>query len=135
MRRLPPENETFVNGSDATRSKSLKIGDIQVANRVLLAPMSGVTDVPFRRLAAALGAGLVVSEMTASDDLAQGRPISRLRCEAAGVGPHVVQLAGCEARWMREGRADCGSRRRRHHRHQYGLSGPPCDRRPIGLGA
>jgi tRNA-dihydrouridine synthase B len=81
----------------------LKIGDIELANRVLLAPMSGVTDAPFRRLAARLGAGLVVSEMTASDDLAQGRPISRLRCEAAGVGPHVVQLAGCEARWMREG--------------------------------
>jgi tRNA-dihydrouridine synthase B len=81
----------------------LKIGDIELANRVLLAPMSGITDAPFRRLAAQLGAGLVVSEMTASDDLAQGRPMSRLRCEAAGVGPHVVQLAGCEARWMREG--------------------------------
>ncbi|WP_024520161.1 tRNA-dihydrouridine synthase [Bradyrhizobium sp. Tv2a-2] len=65
--------------------------------------MSGITDAPFRRLVARLGAGLVVSEMTASDDLAHGRPISRLRCEAAGVGPHVVQLAGCEARWMREG--------------------------------
>jgi tRNA-dihydrouridine synthase B len=62
-----------------------------------------VTDAPFRRLAESLGAGLVVSEMTASDDLAQGRPISRLRCEATGIGPHVVQLAGCEARWMREG--------------------------------
>jgi len=65
--------------------------------------MSGITDAPFRRQAAALGAGLVVSEMTASDDLVQGRPISRLRCEAAGIGPHVVQLAGCEARWMGEG--------------------------------
>src|SRR6185312_5081778 len=43
------------------------------------------------------------SEMTASDDLVQGRPISRLRCEATGVGPHVVQLAGCETRWMGEG--------------------------------
>jgi nifR3 family TIM-barrel protein len=41
--------------------------------------------------------------MTASDDLAHGRPISRLRCEAAGIGPHVVQLAGCERRWMAEG--------------------------------
>ena len=92
-----------MNGPDASRVNSLKIGDIQLANRVLLAPMSGITDAPFRRLAASLGAGLVVSEMTASDDLAQGRPISRLRCEAAGVGPHVVQLAGCEARWMREG--------------------------------
>ena len=83
--------------------KPLKIGDIQVANRVFLAPMSGVTDAPFRRLAASLGAGLVVSEMTASDDLANGRPMSRLRCEAAGIGPHVVQLAGCEAKWMAEG--------------------------------
>jgi tRNA-dihydrouridine synthase B len=92
-----------VNGPDAPSVKSLKIGDIQLANRVLLAPMSGITDAPFRRLAAQLGAGLVVSEMTASDDLAQGRPISRLRCEAAGIGPHVVQLAGCEARWMKEG--------------------------------
>jgi len=81
----------------------LKIGEIAVASRVLLAPMSGVTDAPFRRLAAALGAGLVVSEMTASDDLVHGRPMSRLRCEAAGIGPHVVQLAGCETHWMAEG--------------------------------
>ena len=65
--------------------------------------MSGVTDAPFRRLTAALGAGLVVSEMTASDDLVNGRPMSQLRCEATGIGPHVVQLAGCEARWMGEG--------------------------------
>ena len=96
-------NETFVTESDHPRGKPLTIGDIQLANRVLLAPMSGVTDAPFRRLAAALGAGLVVSEMTASGDLVQGRPISRLRCEAAGIGPHVVQLAGCEAHWMGEG--------------------------------
>jgi nifR3 family TIM-barrel protein len=90
---------------DATsiRAESLKIGDIPVANRAVLAPMSGITDAPFRRLAASLGAGLVVSEMTASDDLAQGRPISRLRAEAAGIGPHVVQLAGCETHWMAEG--------------------------------
>ncbi len=83
--------------------ESLKIGEVSLANRAVLAPMSGVTDAPFRRLAAQLGAGLVVSEMTASDDLAQGRPISRLRAEASGVGPHVVQLAGCEERWMAEG--------------------------------
>ena len=87
----------------SSRLKPLKIGDIEVANRVLLAPMSGITDAPFRRLAAGLGAGLVVSEMTASDDLVHGRPMSRLRCEATGIGPHVVQLAGCEARWMAEG--------------------------------
>ena len=92
-----------MTGSESSRLKPLKIGDIGVANRVLLAPMSGVTDAPFRRLAAALGAGLVVSEMTASDDLVNGRPMSRLRCEATGIGPHVVQLAGCEVRWMAEG--------------------------------
>src|SRR5690348_7400793 len=103
MTRLLPNDETSVNGPDDLRAKSLKIGDIQLANRVLLAPMSGITDAPFRRLAARLGAGLVVSEMTASDDLARGRWMSKLRCEAAGVGPHVVQLAGCEARWMGEG--------------------------------
>ena len=92
-----------MTGSKCSRLKPLKIGDIEIANRVLLAPMSGVTDAPFRRLTAALGAGLVVSEMTASDDLVNGRPMSRLRCEATGVGPHVVQLAGCEVKWMAEG--------------------------------
>src|ERR1700749_1761155 len=97
------ERRRFVTSSEELRPKPLKVGDIALANRVLLAPMSGVTDAPFRRLAARLGAGLVVSEMTASDDLAQGRPISRLRCEAAGIGPHVVQVAGCQTRWMEEG--------------------------------
>jgi tRNA-dihydrouridine synthase B len=92
-----------VTGSATLCSKPLRIGGIEVANRALLAPMSGVTDAPFRRLAAALGAGLVVSEMTASDDLVNGRPMSLLRCEATGIGPHVVQLAGCQARWMAEG--------------------------------
>lgn len=90
-------------GLDDPRHKPLKIGDIAVANRVLLAPMSGITDAPFRRLAATLGAGLVVSEMTASDDLVHGRPMSVLRCEATGIGPHVVQLAGCQTHWMAEG--------------------------------
>src|SRR5882757_4179521 len=93
----------LVTRSDDLRSKPLKIGDIEVANRVFLAPMSGITDAPFRRIAATLGAGLVVSEMTASDELVHGRPMSRLRCEAAGIGPHVVQLAGCETHWMAEG--------------------------------
>jgi tRNA-dihydrouridine synthase B len=65
--------------------------------------MSGVTDAPYRRLAARLGAGLVVSEMTASAALVEGRNDARLRTEAQGVGLHVVQLAGCEARWMAEG--------------------------------
>src|SRR5260370_4820554 len=97
------KHEKPVTGSAISRSKPLKVGGITLANRVLLAHMSGVTDAPFRRLAAGLGAGLVVSEMTASDDLVHGRVMSQLRCEATGIGPHVVQLAGCEARWMAEG--------------------------------
>ena len=92
-----------MTGSESSCLKPLKIGDITVSTPVLLAPMSGVTDAPFRRLAATLGAGLVVSEMTASNDLVNGRPMSQLRCEATGIGPHVVQLAGCEAGWMAEG--------------------------------
>src|SRR5262252_10284131 len=68
-----------------------------------MAPMSGITDAPFRRLAADLGAGLVVSEMTASAALAEGCPDARLRAEGRGLRAHVVQLAGCEARWMGEG--------------------------------
>jgi len=76
---------------------------LQLPNSVVLAPMSGVTDAPFRRLVAELGAGLVVSEMTASAALVEGRRDARLRAEGQGVGLHVVQLAGCEAHWMAEG--------------------------------
>jgi tRNA-dihydrouridine synthase B len=87
--------------------KTLSIGPIPLPNPVLLAPMSGVTDAPFRRLAASLGAGLVISEMTACAALAQdghkGKDIARRRVENHGAGLHVVQLAGCEARWMGEG--------------------------------
>ena len=72
-------------------------------NRVILAPMSGITDAPFRRLAQQLGAGLVVSEMTACAGLATGQREARTRSKAQGGGIHVVQLAGCEARWMAEG--------------------------------
>ncbi|SRR6266566_3508586 len=81
----------------------LKVGGLTIANRVFLAPMSGVTDAPFRRLAARLGAGLVISEMAACAALAAGKRDARLRVEAPGIGYHVVQIAGCEAKWMAEG--------------------------------
>lgn len=95
--------ESTLTGPANNKPKPLKIGDVSVANRAFLAPMSGITDAPVRRLTAELGAGLVVSEMTASDDLVRGRTMSRLRCEASGIGSHVVQLAGCETHWMAEG--------------------------------
>ena len=103
MRRLQKADESMLTGPANDTDKPLKIGEVPLANRAFLAPMTGITDAPFRRLTAELGAGLVVSEMTASDDLVRGRWMSRLRCEASGIGPHVVQLAGCEAHWMAEG--------------------------------
>ncbi len=81
----------------------LAIGPITLPNPVLLAPMSGITDAPFRRMVAGQGAGLVISEMTACAALAAGKRIARRRVQKHGAGPHAVQLAGCEARWMAEG--------------------------------
>jgi nifR3 family TIM-barrel protein len=81
---------------------TIDIGDIRIEDPVLLAPMSGITDTPFRLLARQLGAGLVVSEMIASRQLADAAPKERLR--AAGHGfPLAVQLAGREAEWMARG--------------------------------
>ena len=66
--------------------------------------MSGVTDEPFRRIAARHGAGLVVTEMVASEELAKARPdMVRRAVPATGDLPFVVQLAGRESRWMGEG--------------------------------
>jgi tRNA-dihydrouridine synthase B len=96
------------NSAITATMKRVAIGPIVLPNPVLLAPMSGVTDVPFRRLVARLGAGLVVSEMTACAALAgEGRHaqirMARRRVKDHGAGPHVVQIAGCEGRWMAEG--------------------------------
>ncbi|WP_208976400.1 tRNA dihydrouridine synthase DusB [Polycladidibacter hongkongensis] len=83
--------------------KMLSIGPVPLRNKVILAPMSGVTDLPFRRLALRFGAGLVVSEMVASDALVTGHPESLMRAEGEGIKPHVIQLAGKDAQWMAEG--------------------------------
>ena len=92
-----------IDGIDPFEAPAFCIGDVAVRNQVMLAPMSGITDAPFRRLVAQLGAGLVVSEMTASDALIEGRRNAVLRAEGQGTGTHVVQLAGCEPHWMAEG--------------------------------
>jgi nifR3 family TIM-barrel protein len=80
----------------------LTIGPVKVPNLVVLAPMTGITDAPFRRMAEKLGAGLVISEMTASSALATHKREARRRSDGRGVAINVVQLAGCEARWMAE---------------------------------
>jgi tRNA-dihydrouridine synthase B len=86
-----------------SRAAPIRIGPHALRSPVLLAPMSGVTDHPFRRLAHALGAGLVVTEMVASEHLVRDRHGARTRAQGADLKPFVMQLAGCEARWMAEG--------------------------------
>lgn len=70
---------------------------------VLLAPLAGITDVPFRSLVARFGAGLVVSEMVASEDMVRAKPDARARAELGlDHAATAVQLAGREAHWMAE---------------------------------
>ena len=80
----------------------MQVGRLSLVNRVFLAPMSGVSDVPFRRLARRFGAGLVVSEMVASGEYLKGVTESSLRALRDGQGIHAVQLAGREPEVMGE---------------------------------
>ena len=83
-------------------SDSFRIGPIEIRNRVILAPMSGVTDLPFRALAWRHGAGLVVTEMIASRELTFNTAESWVRLKGAGLKPHMVQLAGRDPHYMAE---------------------------------
>jgi nifR3 family TIM-barrel protein len=92
-----------IAGLELAAVAPIRIGPHNLGSPVLLAPMSGVTDLSFRRLAHRLGAGLVVTEMVASEHLVRNRHGARDRTQGADLKPFVVQLAGCEARWMAEG--------------------------------
>jgi len=80
----------------------LRIGCHVLPNPVILAPMAGITDAPVRRMAIRHGAGLVVSEMVASEALLSGHAEMTLRAERAGIPIHAVQLAGNDPHWMAE---------------------------------
>ena len=78
-------------------------GGVRLDVPVILAPMSGVTDLPFRRLAKRLGAGMVVSEMIASWAMVrENRNTLRMAALDEGAGPRAIQLAGCEPAAMAE---------------------------------
>ena len=79
------------------------IGPLEIRNRVALAPMSGVTDLPFRQLAWESGAGYVVTEMVASRELVGNTAESWSRLRNSGIEPHVVQLAGRDPHYLAEG--------------------------------
>jgi tRNA-dihydrouridine synthase B len=81
----------------------IKVGSIELAGNVILAPMSGVTDMPFRRLVKAMGAGLVVSEMIASQAMIrENRQTLLMAKNTPEEFPMAVQLAGCEPAVMAE---------------------------------
>src|SRR5690349_12487143 len=81
----------------------ISVGPVRVEDPVFLAPMSGVTDMPFRRLVKREGAGLVVSEMIASQAMIrESRQTLRMIQNAPEEFPMAVQLAGCEPEVMAE---------------------------------
>src|SRR3569833_2402218 len=92
----------------APAKMSLKIGDVTIAGRVLTAPMNGVSDLPFRRIASACGAPYVATEMVACDSFARGRP-DVVRRAAIGDdlktngAPMVIQLVGRSPVWIAKG--------------------------------
>src|SRR5499433_849124 len=92
----------------------ISIGSLTLDDPIILAPMSGVSDLPFRRLVKRLGAGLVVSEMIASAAvIRETRQSMAMAKSCADEQPMAVQLAGCEPRVMAEAaklNADRGAR-------------------------
>lgn len=91
--------------SDGTK-KQVSLGNgVELSPPVLLAPLAGITDLPFRRIVAEFGAGLVVSEMVASQEVVQAKPSVRAKARTElglGEARTAVQLAGRDAYWMAE---------------------------------
>ncbi len=85
-------------------SSALKLRDVEVAGRVWIAPMTGVSDLPFRRAASRLGASYVATEMVACAEFAKGRPdVVRRAAVGEGLPLMVVQLVGRDPAQMAEG--------------------------------
>lgn len=82
----------------------LQIGDVTIPGRVLIAPMTGVSDLPFRQAASRQGAPYVATEMVACDSFARGRPdVVRRAAVGDGLPLMVIQLVGREAEWIAKG--------------------------------
>lgn len=96
----------MVTMMDKTPPAPIRLGDVTLGVPVFLAPMAGITDLPFRRAVAHFGAGLVVSEMVASTEMVTSRPSPRAsvraRAMTEGATPVSVQIAGREAGVMAE---------------------------------
>ncbi|MEM7694440.1 MAG: tRNA dihydrouridine synthase DusB [Pseudomonadota bacterium] len=86
-----------------TPAAPLAIGPLTLGGQTVLAPMSGISDWPFRFIAARFGAPLVVSEMVPSERLVAADALSAIKTEGRGIVPHAVQLAGCRADVLAQG--------------------------------
>jgi nifR3 family TIM-barrel protein len=85
-------------------TSGFNIGGVHIDGRVLTAPMTGVSDLPFRRAASRLGASYVATEMVACELLARGRPdVVRRAAVGDGLPLTVIQLVGRDARWLAQG--------------------------------
>ena len=122
-------------------SASLQIGDVTIPGRVLTAPMTGVSDLPFRRIASSCGAPYVATEMVACDAFARGRP-DVVRRAAIGAKEDekalplmVIQLVGRSPEWIAKGAKLAEEAGADHHRSQHGLPRQGSDRRAVRLGA
>jgi tRNA-dihydrouridine synthase B len=90
--------------SDYKISTPLRFGEIDLGGRVLVAPMTGVTDLPYRLLTARLGAAYVATEMVACAEFARGAPMAVRRAAVGeGLGLMVVQLVGAESEMIARG--------------------------------
>jgi len=84
--------------------QSLDIGGVRIPGRVLTAPMTGVSDLPFRRAASRMGAAYVATEMVACDAFARGRPdVVRRAAVGDGLPLMVIQLVGRDPHWVAAG--------------------------------
>ena len=102
----------------------ISVGKLRIDAPVILAPMTGVTDLPFRKIVKSYGAGLTVSEMIASQAMIrETRQSLQKSLWDPSEEPVSLQLAGCEPRGDGRGGQAQRAARRGDHRHQHGLPG------------
>ena len=102
MTQMLPDKKPLQDLSPA----HIVIGDVGVRGRVLTAPMTGISDLPYRRAASRLGAAYVATEMVACDAFARGRPdVVRRAAVGDGLPLMVIQLVGRDVRWIAQSAA------------------------------
>lgn len=104
--KLLPKTSTCCSSDKSAQGLGIlavTVGNLTLDPPIFLAPLAGITDLPFRKMVLRFGAGLVVSEMVASQEMVQAKPSTRARAELGfGNERASVQIAGREAYWMAE---------------------------------